>query len=154
MIFTLCQLVQKSVEHQSKQFITFVDLKNAYDSVSRTALWRALEKLGVPVPDTVVNLVKSFHDGMKAELSINGKLVHGKIDVDNGLRQGCTMAPTLVNLYACRMVERWTARVEDIERAGTCLLDKYDGKLFGGPHQTQMNECQFADDTALLATTL
>ena len=131
--------MQKSVEHQSNQFFTFVDLKNAYDSVSRTALWRALEKLGVP--DTVVNLVKSFHDGIKAQLSINGKLVDEKIDVDNGLRQGCTMAPTLVNLYACLMVER-------------CLSDKYDGKLFGGPHQTRMNECQFADDTALLATTL
>ena len=155
MIFTLRQLVEKSVEHRSRQFITFVDLKKAYDSVPRTALWRALEKLGVP--DSVVNLVKSFHDGMKAQLSINGELVEEKIDVDNGLRQGCTMAPTLFNLYACLMMERWTARVEDLEGAGTCLLYKYDGKLFRrstrDAHQTRMSDCQFADDTALLATT-
>ena len=127
MIFTLRQLVEKSVEHRSRQFITFVDLKKAYDSVPRTALWRALEKLGVP--DSVVNLDKSFHDGMKAQLSINGELVEEKIDVDNGLRQGCTMAPTLFNLYACLMMERWTARVEDLEGAGTCLLYKYNGCL-------------------------
>ena len=46
--------------------------------------------------------------------------------------------------------------MRDIEEAVTCLLYKYDGKLFRkstrGASQTQMNECQFADDTALLAT--
>ena len=51
--------------------------------------WRSLG-----VPNSVVNLVKSFHDGMKAQLSINGELLEEKIDVDNGLRQRCTMAPT------------------------------------------------------------
>ena len=80
----------------------FVDLQKAYDSIPRKALWHALEKLGVP--NSVVNLVKSFHDGMKAQLSINGELLEEKIDVDNGLRQGCTMAPTLFNLYACLMM--------------------------------------------------
>ena len=81
---------------------------------------------------------------MKAQLSINGELVDEKINVDNGPRQGCTMAPTLFNLYACLMVERWAAQVEDIVGAGTCLLYKYDGKLFWrstrGLHQTWMNE--------------
>ena len=30
MIFTVCQLVEKSIEHRSKQFIIYVDLKKAY----------------------------------------------------------------------------------------------------------------------------
>ena len=47
------------------------------------------------MPNSVVNLDKSFHDGMKAYLSINGELLEEKTDVDNGLRQGCTMPPTL-----------------------------------------------------------
>ena len=37
MIFTLSQLMEKSVEHRSKQFVTFVDLIEAYDSVPRPA---------------------------------------------------------------------------------------------------------------------
>ena len=123
MTFTLRQLVEKSIEHRSKQFITFVDLQQAYDSIPRKALWRALEKLGVP--NSVVNLVKSFHNGIKAQLSRNGELLEEKIVVDNGLRQGCTMAPTLFNLYACLMMERWTAQVRDLEGPGTCLLYKY-----------------------------
>ena len=40
MMFTLRQLMEKSVEHRTKQFIIFVDLRKAYDSVPRTALWR------------------------------------------------------------------------------------------------------------------
>ena len=47
MIFTVRQLVEKSIEHRSKQFIVYVDLK-AYDSVPREALWLALKKLGIP----------------------------------------------------------------------------------------------------------
>jgi len=101
----------------------FVDLQKAYDSIPRKALWRALEKLGVP--NSVVNLVKSFHNGIKAQLSRNGELLEEKIVVDNGLRQGCTMAPTLFNLYACLTMERWTAQVRDLEGTGTCLLYKY-----------------------------
>ena len=34
MIFTVRQLVEKSCEHKSKAFFTFIDLKKAYDSVS------------------------------------------------------------------------------------------------------------------------
>ena len=35
MIFTVCQLVEKSWEHKSCALFTFVDLKKAYDSVPR-----------------------------------------------------------------------------------------------------------------------
>ncbi len=48
MIFTVRQLVEKSWEHTAKSFFTFIDLKKAYDSVPREALWMTLKKLGVP----------------------------------------------------------------------------------------------------------
>ena len=49
MIFTVRQLMEKSWEHRTKTFIIFIDLKKAYDSVPRAALWIALKKLGVPL---------------------------------------------------------------------------------------------------------
>ena len=58
MIFTVHQLVEKSIEHRSKQFIIYVDLKKAYDSVAREALWQALRKLGIPT--LLVELIKSL----------------------------------------------------------------------------------------------
>ena len=44
----------------------------------------------------------------------------------NGLRQGCTMAPTLFNLYACVVAESWLCRMRDAEGVGTYLLYKPD----------------------------
>ena len=155
MSFVIRQLVEKSMEHRLKQFLVFVDLKKAYDSVPRAVLWLALERLGVPA--SVVELVKSFHVDMKAQLSINGQLMEEEVEVENGLRQGCTLAPTLFSLYACLVMERWTAQVRDLEGVGTSMLCKLDGKLFrrstGGSQQVHLTECQFADDAALLATT-
>ena len=38
----IAQIVEKAVEHQSKQFIVFVHMKKTYDPVPHTVLWLAL----------------------------------------------------------------------------------------------------------------
>ena len=103
MIFTVHQLVEKSWEHSSKVFLTFIDLKKAYDSVSREALWMALRKLGMP--EDTISLIQSFHLGMKAVFRLEGTSLE-EITMENRLRQGCCMAPVLFNLYTCLVVER------------------------------------------------
>ena len=42
MIFTVRQLIEKANEHKAKIFLVFIDLRKAYDSVPREALWVAL----------------------------------------------------------------------------------------------------------------
>ena len=162
MIFTVGQLMEKATEHRAKQFLLFVDMKKAYDSVPRTALWRALEKLGVP--DLVIAIIRSFHQGMKAMVRISGELLAEEIDVENGLRQGCTMAPVLFNLYACLVVERWSPRVSGVDGVmvlpsqprvfSTFLLHEFDQKLFRrstrNACESQLTDGQFA---VLLTTT-
>lgn len=51
----------------------------------RTDLWCTLEKLGVP---ETVKLIKSFHEGMKAQVHVSGELMEEEIDVDNGFETG------------------------------------------------------------------
>ena len=125
-----------------------------YDSVPREDLWTALEKLGIP--EEVISIVRSFHENKKARIRVDGELLE-EIEVENGLRQGCTMAPSLFNLYARVVAERWLHRVSDIEGVGTYLLYKYDQNLFRrntrGASNSTLYECEFADDVALLATT-
>ena len=53
-----------------------------------------------------------------------------ELSVGNGLRQGCTLAPTLFNLYACLVVERWSEKVKDEEDVGMYVNYKMDRELF------------------------
>ena len=46
------------------------------------------------VPDCLIDLVRSFHDGMVATVEVGGKEAP-PFQVRNGLRQGCTIASTL-----------------------------------------------------------
>ena len=63
--------------------------------------------------------------------------------VENGLRQGCTLAPTISNLCACLLVEQWSEKLEDKEGVGTYQQYQMDNKLFRRSSRSiQMNISQ------------
>ena len=86
---------------------------------------------------------------------MDGELLEA-IQVNNGLRQGCTMTPTLFNLYASVVAERWTEAVQDIEEAGIELHYKLDQQLFRrstrGASKVRAFKREFADDVVLVAS--
>ena len=86
---------------KEKLLIPFVDLKKAYHSVLRQALWRVLRKLGIP--DTLLSLIVSFHQEMQARIWLEGKLMDRE---ERSEGQGCCMAPVLFNLFMCAVVVR------------------------------------------------
>ena len=79
------------------------------------------------------------------------------MNISNGLRQGCCLVPVLFKVYACLLVERWTARIQRIDGIGLHFEYKHNGKPFQrythNSEETRLNELQFADDAALLTTT-
>ena len=87
--------------------VLFIDSRKAYDSVPRQVLWKVLEKYGVPTK--MLNVVKCFYEGMHAEVRV-GSTVTEMFEVQNGLRQGCNLAPTLFNIYFSAMVADWRNR--------------------------------------------
>ena len=87
MVFAAQQLLEKTREHDDILFVLLVDLRKAYNSVPKPALWRVLKKCGVP--PIMLNIVKSFHEGMSAEVRV-GTATTDSFEVKNGLRQGCT----------------------------------------------------------------
>lgn len=96
MIFCERQLIKKAREHNTQVYILFVDPRKAYDSVPREASWLVLYKYGIP--PMLVNIIKSLHEGKKAEVTVDGQMTP-EFEVNNGLRQGCTITSTLFNLY-------------------------------------------------------
>ena len=71
MIFFVHQLEEKTIEHNTKVFLLFVDFRKAYDSVQRQALWCTLQKYGIP--ENLIALVRSFHEGMLATVTVHGE---------------------------------------------------------------------------------
>ena len=102
MIYTIRQLIEKSGEHRAKSSITFIDLKKAYVKVPKCAMWLALMKFSVP--ENIIKHMHSFLNGMEASIHLDGTLIE-EFSVENGLRQGCCMAPVLFNLYTCLVME-------------------------------------------------
>ena len=152
MIFVARQLVEKAREQGESLYVLFIDLRKAYDSVPRQALWKVLEKYGVP--EKMLNVVKSFHEGMHAEVRV-GLTVTDRFETWNGLRQGCTLASTLFNIYFSAMVADWLNRSSG---AGVSVLYKHGRKLVGyctaksRLSEMRITESQFVDDVALYAT--
>ena len=150
MIFCARQLMEKAIEHNTKLFLLFIDLKKAYDSVPREALWCVLRKYGVP--PSMLNVVRSLHDGMLAEVTVDGR-VAPEFEVRNGLRQGCVIAPTLFNLYFALVVEQWRTKCREF---GVDVLYKCGGKLVGErtrkPLNIRVTELLFADDAVAIGT--
>ena len=117
--------MEKVREHGKSLYVLFVDLRKADDSVLRQALWKVLEHYGVPLK--MLNVVKSFHEGMHAEVRV-GSTVSERFEVRKGLWQGCTLAPPLFNIYFSAMVADWRSMNNG---AGVSVLYKYGRKLVG-----------------------
>ena len=154
MAFVVRQFIEKCHEHRTRAFLVYIDLRNPYDSIPRAALWSVLSRVGVP--EHLVRLIESFHSGMSARVLVDGIGLED-IAVNNGLRQGCCMAPVLFNIYACAVFERWSSRIEDYGDVGLTLRFKLDKKLFrrasvcGAP--LSVSNGQFADDAGMFSST-
>ena len=120
------QVVEKLYEYRQKGFLVFIDLKKAYDSVNRDCMWAILKKAGVP--PALINIIRSFHDSMTASLPLPDVEVD-HIDVRNGLRQGCCMAPVSFNIFMWAVFQLWTRAVEEFDDVGVHLCYGSGGAL-------------------------
>ncbi|CAI5474483.1 unnamed protein product [Closterium sp. Yama58-4] len=73
-------------------YLLMVDFQKAYDSVSRTFLFRTLERMGFPA--AFINWTRGLHEHAATQLLVNGWLGE-RVNVESGVRQGCPLAPFL-----------------------------------------------------------
>ena len=83
-MFVVRRLQELGRKESVPLYTCFVDLQNAYDSVDRSLLWVVLARFGVP--PVMVDIVRQFHDGMRAGVRLDGGRVSEWFEVGQGLR--------------------------------------------------------------------
>lgn len=134
-ILTLNLLLQTRREFNRPLWIAYVDLKAAFDSVDRNALWCLLLSLGLP--PKIVNLMKALYTDTTSCVRADGDCSDW-FDVRSGVRQGCTIAPNLFLTPMDWLLDRTIHR----SMSGTTLAKE------------PFSDLDFADDVALLAEML
>jgi len=81
-----------SVSAPRPPHVAYVDLKSAFGSVDRLALWQALQ--GVGIPSSLFDLLRDLHTGTGARVRV-GSSVSDRFQMTSGVRQGCVLAPAL-----------------------------------------------------------
>ena len=90
----LQELAQKK---RTPLYVCFIDLTKAYDYVDQTLLWTVLALFGVP--HNMISVICQLHDGMRACVRLDDRVCSGWFAVEQGLHQGCVLAPLLFNIF-------------------------------------------------------
>ena len=78
----------------------FLDLRRAFDTVSRTVLFARLEEVGIS--PRIAQLLASWHSSTRYHIHVHG--TDQAIAVGSGVRQGCKAAPQLFNSYMAMLI--------------------------------------------------
>lgn len=119
-------------EYGQNIFALFIDFKQAYDSINRKELYKALEELGIPIK--LINLTKATLKETENKV-IMGEKLSSSFMVDKGLRQGDPLSTVLFNLILEKVLRE------------SCL--NRSGVIYHKGHQC----LAYADDLTILART-
>ena len=148
-IFCVRQMIEKHIEHHDPLYMAFIDLKKAYDSVSRSLLFDILRAEGLP--EKLVVLIEKLY--AKTSLKVRIKQEIGKgVDISTGVRQGCVISPVLFNLFLNYILKQIKPQLEE---RGVKLCYRIGDSLFKLDKEgmLEMNEWAFAyaDDLVLMS---
>jgi exonuclease III len=151
--YTLRSIMYKCQRYKQPLYLAFVDLRKAYDSIPRDALWRVLAAYGVE--PKVIELLADLHTGTQAAVKLAGE--HGDwFDIGRGVRQGCVIAPLLFNVFFDCVVRLSLAEMP--AGCGVRLAFRAEGEVLpwharaGGPStMLTIAALMYADDLVLMS---
>ena len=108
MMFAIRWLQELARKKRIPLYVCFIDLTKAYDSVDLTLLWIVLARFGVP--HIIISVIRQFHDGMRACVRLDDRVCSRWFAVEQGLRQGCVLAPLLFNIFFAAVINLASTR--------------------------------------------
>lgn len=108
-IFNVRQTMEKMWETKADVHQLFIDFKQAYDSIDRSFLWKAMRDL--EIPPKYIRLAKATVEHSRSCVRVQGDLSR-TFDVSSGLRQGDGLSPLLFNIALEKVIRNsstnWT----------------------------------------------
>jgi hypothetical protein len=133
-VFTLKQITEKRREFNLETHLAFIDYNKAFDHVDRNKLWNIMQQTGYPTH--LIQAIQSLYDETKVIIQ-SGDQITEEIKTNQGVKHGCSLSPTLFNIYIDNMIRRWKAEI----KTGIKLNDRLC-----------LNTMLFADDQATMWT--
>ena len=130
-IANICWIMEKAREFQKNIYFCFTDYAKAFDCVGHNELWKILKV----IPDHLTCLLRNLYAGQEATVR-TGHETTDWFQIGKGVRQGCTLSPSLFNLYA-----EYSMRNASLYEAQTGI------KIA----RRNINNLRYADDTTLMA---
>ncbi|KAL4113103.1 hypothetical protein QTP88_016788 [Uroleucon formosanum] len=125
--------MEKYYKFEKDLYMIFVDYKQAYDSINRKELWKAMILFGIP--QKYVNLVKMSNDKTLLKVRFLQRLSPA-FEVNSGLRQRDALSPTLFNLGLEKVIrESYEGRPIEVLGEETVLAYADDIVLLGGTQE-------------------
>jgi hypothetical protein len=132
-ISCLTQMIGKKGATNRDSHLLFIDLTKAYDSVPLNKLWETLDKSTINA--RLIEAIKSLYKGSGSKIKIGNQITKG-FKVTKGLRQGCSLSPTIFKIYLEQVLRNWKRKCQPM----------------GLPNpNTYVYSLNFADDQLLLA---
>ena len=110
--------------------MAYIDIKDAFDSVDRQALWKELHVTGAP--QFLIQLIKDLYTDTTSRVRVGRKLLKA-FNTSSSVRQGCVLAPALFSLAIDWIMLRYSG---------------YLGVTLGAAVFTDLD---YADDTVVFA---
>ncbi len=132
-IFVLQQIIEKRTSRNLPTHIVFIDLEKAYDTVPLKTLFETLTKadLSKIYIEAIMNMYRNAKGAIKMRNTISDPF-----PVTKGLRQGCSLSPTLFKIYIQEALTNWRRKCTQM---GIKIGNSYLTSLF------------FADDQVIIA---
>lgn len=101
-IFSVTQLIEKRKEFNLPTYFTFIDYEKAFDKVNRYKLWEILKSRGIP--SHLIRAIQSLYLNNTIQIKT---FQNDVVEINQGVRQGCPLSPTLFNLYLDEVMKIW-----------------------------------------------
>lgn len=135
-IFTVQQIIDKTLQQGNEAFFAFIDLEKAFDKVKRTKIWESLQNK--KVNKELINAIKSTYKNT-INYVITKNMRSEPFTTVEGVRQGGGLSPFLFTIFMDDIIQKCTKRVKKLTVGYRNL------------QRVQISEGAFADDVVVMA---